>query len=370
MQPFCSALACPPLQTHHFSAALEVLCATASSPDSTMGARKGESALQKAERLQSQALQLHTKGQQQQIIAGMRQYLQHVPTIHDHFKRLLSKHGVNLDSIKVAGGKKGGDDDGADDQTGAKKRKLAICDGDGEAPDSDSGPVAETIRIQDLSVTKLVALMSAYEPVIFSRNELRSLQVRRMRQPPKESLLELIEFSTELNRASQVLAADEAFAEVVGTLRTLSDGCGRRAMHLRLPPSVGPRRRLLHRPQRRWEAYLHPPQVLEPHPPIPTPALEGHDLSLLYIGSNFSEDNASLALQGGMLEFKVSTLFTSCRAQAITFVSPSKPRRPGESSGSRSNGMATPSATSIASGHASVSAPIASGLGRRRSCRR
>lgn len=278
-----------------------------------------ESALQRARRLEMKALALAVHGKAQMVTAAMNKFPKIVEDLFEVAKREVAKSGGNIEHLGDAGPASSPkaplvlantahnpESDGTVGSNADAASASGAGDGSGRASENSQK------RLDQLTAAELSDILSSVEDVVLSKFALKALLRPGQRVVPKEPLLQLMEFAFAMNRGTRVNMSPGYKAMLMSQLRAANEANGGRASTLRLPPN--------------WAeqgVYLllrtAPPVVKVQHRfngacrVIPEGHLEGVDATKLYIGNNYSDDSAYLAVQDGVLNFPLNVLFSKER---------------------------------------------------------
>lgn len=310
-------------------------------PSPEMPAKK-ETHLQKAHRLQQEVLGLQTAGQMQAIVRGLKKEPQFIPNIFRQLQSSFSGIGKSLEAVEVeeAGGAGGGRAAGRG--KGGKRVTLALCDGradegdgvaasdgaegHGEVSGSGDDPDEQTRRLDQVGVETLRDMLSSMERVVSSPAALRALVRRGQRDASKESLIQILTFTTGLQRHSQVNFGPDKLPQLYSELAGLKKNYGRRGMDLPLPPVWADHGvfELLRAPanikiKHRFQNVEHI---------VPSHVVSNYSQQKMWIDQNWSDNDACLKCKGGLLNFPIALLFTEERLDHLKHNTPpaKKPR--------------------------------------------
>lgn len=292
-----------------------------------MAPKKGEGALQKARRLEEQAVALAARGKAQAVSQAMKKHPKVTDALYDLCRRELKKIGVDIDNddseaapaaapatLALTDAPHNPQPDGSVGSEAAMSMASLGHGGDRAGSSADGDNMIK--RIDQCTSSELSDLLSSVEEVVLSKHALKALLRPGQRAIAKEPLMQIMEFMLGLSRSHRLTMAQHLRPTLKDQLKAMNEANGRRAQNLRLPPV--------------WtECGIYtllntsPPVVKICHTPtnsvrvVPECHLTGYDLQRLYIAVNWSEDSAFLAVSDGMLNLPLQVLFSKERMDGL-----------------------------------------------------
>lgn len=283
--------------------------------------------MEKAARLQQEAVRLQSLGKYQILMRALKAEPQFVQYLYTQLEGVFSAKGRSLvDSYGKKTDVNHSHDSGPAECSGRASpkvtKRLAItngepgddgsCDGASQEERSDEEEAASGLKtLQSCSASVLVSLCSGIERIVFSKSALTALQKRGHREPPRASLLELIEFTTGLEPSMEVDVSEEKLEQTKAVMHDLNMRYGRRGLELSLPASWADQGVYELTINAQAETASIKNRYLDIQRRIPQHVTTGYNLKNLYLDMNFSASRAMLRSRMGMLSFSVILLFSS-----------------------------------------------------------
>jgi hypothetical protein len=214
-----------------------------------MAPRKGESALEKADRLQSKAHELQTKASLNRVIAAIKARPDLVGTLE---RQLISLGALDTTPTPRTSPARAM-------QIAETFGLLQLRDGSAaELPEAEADPAAQrpaaapmdTLEEMDdkpfdknitnfggLSSKRLKSMLACLEPVTFSCHNMKSMMKKGARDVHKQDLLKLLEFATNATIGMDIPSDTRCATKLAESLSKRNISLGRRARDLVLPPA-------------------------------------------------------------------------------------------------------------------------------------
>jgi hypothetical protein len=276
---------------------------------------KGESALQRAVKLQAQAAVLEQKGTLDLIRKHLAEHPELIPFALSSIEKEIAKREVTAGVPMTPRPSS----PGAPSRAGSLEQLSPLVDG------SPSGPVDPLAvepplpvpqcyhKLENLSVKLMKVVLADFEPIVFSHYSIRALVKRGQRDVAKANLSELIEYCCDVDPSSSISADERDIAKLTSTLKVIYIHRGSIAAKLRLPPD--------------WDKdgyfglSVDGDEVVlialktEEKITLPPTVLKGVDIKKLYIDRNYSESRATLKETDTLFSKAVQTLFLTMQGE-------------------------------------------------------
>ena len=223
-----------------------------------MAPRKGESALERADRLQTKAHELQTKASLNRVVAAIKARPDLVGTVE---RQLISLGALDTTPTPRAYPTKPMQvaekfdllqlQDGTASESPGHGQREAAPAAQGPAPgvgqpaaamddqdDMNDKPFDKNItNFGGLSAKRLKALLAILEPVTFSCHNMKSMMKKGAREVNKRELTRLLEFATNATMGMDIPSDMRCMTKLAESLARMNASLGRRARDLIMPPS-------------------------------------------------------------------------------------------------------------------------------------